>query len=118
MGAYESGVQRRIKRRKTLAEFVKVAELSELKPGECKAVEMEDKAIALFNIDGTIFALDNTCLHRGGPLGEGDLAGDVVTCPWHGWQYNVRTGENLQDSSLQVARYEVKVEGNDIKVAV
>lgn len=101
-----------------MAEFVKVCNLSDLKAGECKAVEAGGKAIALFNVDGTIYALDNTCLHQGGPLGEGMLEGDVVTCPWHMWEYNVRTGEKLGESSLKLATYPVEVDGTDIKVAV
>jgi nitrite reductase/ring-hydroxylating ferredoxin subunit len=77
-----------------------------------------EKTIALFNVGGTIFATDNTCLHQGGPLGEGELVGDVVICPWHQWEYNVRTGEIPGNSSAKVATYPVQVEGNDIKVAV
>jgi nitrite reductase/ring-hydroxylating ferredoxin subunit len=69
-------------------------------------------------VGGTIFATDNTCLHQGGPLGEGELVGDVVICPWHQWEYNVRTGEIPGNSSAKVATYPVQVEGNDIKVAV
>ena len=101
-----------------MADFVKVASLSELAAGSCKAVEVGGKAIALFNVEGTVYALDNTCLHRGGPLGEGMLEGDVVTCPWHMWEYNVRTGEKVETPSIKVAQYEVRVEDNDIKVAV
>jgi 3-phenylpropionate/trans-cinnamate dioxygenase ferredoxin component len=101
-----------------MAEFVTVAGLSDLAAGSCKAVEVEGKTIALFNVDGVVFALDNTCLHQGGPLGEGMLEGDVVTCPWHMWEYNVRTGEKVGTPSMKVTRYEVRVEGNDIKVAV
>jgi nitrite reductase (NADH) small subunit len=101
-----------------MAEFVKVATLSELGAGTCKAVEAAGKAIAVFNVDGNVFALDNTCLHRGGPLGEGTLSGDVVTCPWHLWEYNVRTGEKVNSPDMKVATYPVQVEGNDIKVAV
>jgi nitrite reductase (NADH) small subunit len=101
-----------------MAEFVKVASLAELAPGSAKAVEVAGTTIALFNVDGTVFALDNTCLHQGGPLGEGMLEGEVVTCPWHMWEYNVRTGENVEDASLKVKRYDVQVENGDIKVAV
>jgi nitrite reductase (NADH) small subunit len=100
-----------------MAEFVKVASLADLAPGSAKAVEVAGTTIALFNVDGTVFALDNTCLHQGGPLGEGMLEGEVVTCPWHMWEYNVRTGENV-GASLKVKRYEVQVENDDIKVAV
>jgi len=98
--------------------FVKASTLSDLKPGQCKAVEIGGKTIALFNVDGTVYALDNTCLHQGGPLGEGILEKDIVTCPWHMWEYNVRTGEHLGDPPLKVETYPVQVEGNDIKVAV
>ena len=99
-----------------MAEFVKVANLSDLGPGSSMTVEANGKAVALFNVDGTVYALDNTCLHRGGPLGEGFLEGDVVACPWHMWEYNVRTGEKVGDPSLKVATYPVEVEGNDVKV--
>ena len=101
-----------------MAEFVKVASLSDLAPGSALTVEVNGKEIALFNVGGTVYATDNTCLHQGGPLGEGSLEGEVVTCPWHLWEYNVRTGEKLGAGSLRVATYPVKVEGSDIKVAV
>jgi 3-phenylpropionate/trans-cinnamate dioxygenase ferredoxin component len=101
-----------------MAEFVKVANLSELGPGTAKAVDVSGRLIALFNVDGKIYALDNTCLHQGGPLGEGMLEGDVVTCPWHMWEYNVRTGEKVGFPTMKVESFQVQVEGNDIKVAV
>ncbi len=101
-----------------MAEFVKVANLSDLGPGSSMTVDANGKAVALFNVDGAVYALDNTCLHRGGPLGEGFLEGDVVACPWHMWEYNVRTGEKVGDPSLKVATYPVEVEGNDITVQV
>ena len=101
-----------------MAEFVKVASVSELTPGSGKVIEIEGKTIALFNVEGKIYATDNTCLHQGGPLGEGQLMGEVVICPWHQWEYNVRTGENVEDNSHKVATYPVQVEGGEIKVAV
>lgn len=101
-----------------MAQFVKVASVSELAPGSAKAVEVNGKAVALFNVGGTIYATDGTCLHQGGPLGEGDLTGEVVVCPWHQWEYNVRTGEAVGDSALKVATYAVQVDGSDIKVEV
>ncbi len=98
--------------------FVRVAGTGDLKPGECKAVNANGAEIALFNVDGEFFAISNTCLHRGGPLGEGMLEGDVVTCPWHGWRYNVKTGTNAMIPTAKVANYQVKVEGSDVMVAV
>jgi 3-phenylpropionate/trans-cinnamate dioxygenase ferredoxin component len=101
-----------------MADFVKVSSSSELPEGQGKVVQAGGKAIAIFNVGGTIYALDNTCLHRGGPLGEGMLEGGVVTCPWHMWEYDVRTGEKVGAPTVKVATYPVQVEGNDIKVAV
>lgn len=101
-----------------MAEFVKVASLSDLAPGSAMVAEVNGKQIALFNVGGTVYATDNTCLHQGGPLGEGSLEGEIVTCPWHLWQYNVRTGEKVGAGDLRVATYLVEVEGTDIKVAV
>jgi nitrite reductase/ring-hydroxylating ferredoxin subunit len=101
-----------------MANFIRVAALTDLPAGSCMTVQANGKAVALYNVEGTVFATDNTCLHRGGPLGDGQLEGDVVTCPWHMWQYNVRTGENVMNPSVKVATYEVKVENGEIKVAV
>lgn len=101
-----------------MAEYIKVASVSELSVGSSKTVEVNGKAIALFNVGGKIYALDNTCLHQGGPLGEGLLDGEVVTCPWHFWEFNVRTGEKVGEPSLRVATYPVQVDGDDIKVAL
>jgi nitrite reductase/ring-hydroxylating ferredoxin subunit len=78
--------------------------------------EINGKTLAVFNVDGAYHVIDNTCLHRGGPLGEGDLEGDVVTCPWHGWQFNVKTGACVNNPAAKIASYEVKVEGEDIRV--
>lgn len=74
--------------------------------------------IALFNVRGKIYATSNTCLHQGGPLGEGILDGEVVTCPWHMWEYNVCTGELAGNSSVKLATYPVEVDGADIKVGI
>ncbi|HUX09071.1 MAG TPA: Rieske 2Fe-2S domain-containing protein [Terriglobia bacterium] len=101
-----------------MAEFVKVANLSELAAGVAKAVEVNGKSIALYNVNGTVYATANECLHQGGPLGEGMLEGHVITCPWHMWEYNVCNGENLEDSMLKLETYPVQVEGDDIKVAI
>jgi nitrite reductase/ring-hydroxylating ferredoxin subunit len=97
--------------------FVKVAAVSDVAPGSGKTVDANGKEIALFNVGGTFYAIDNTCTHRQGPLGEGELEGDVVTCPWHGWQFNVANGESLTDDT-RVACFPVKVEAGDILIEV
>jgi 3-phenylpropionate/trans-cinnamate dioxygenase ferredoxin component len=99
-----------------MAQYYKVAKLSEVVEGSAKAVEVAGKTIALFNVEGKIYALDNTCLHHGGPLGEGFVEGDVVTCPWHGWQYKIVSGEFVGNPSFKVAAYPVQVEDGEIRV--
>ena len=98
--------------------FVKVASASDLKPGENKVVNVNGTEVALFNVDGEFFAISNTCPHRGGPLGEGFTENDVVTCPWHGWRFNVKTGISPVMPAAKVQTYQVKLENNDVMVAV
>ena len=98
--------------------FTRVADTADLKPGEGTVVEVAGKTLALFNVDGTFYALDNTCLHRGGPLGEGELEGAVVTCPWHGWRWDVTSGANTNNPAVKVACFPVKVEGSFVLVAI
>jgi nitrite reductase (NADH) small subunit len=99
-----------------MGEFVRVTGTTDVQPGQGIVVEVNGKTLAVFNVDGAFHAIDNTCIHRGGPLGEGDLEGSVVTCPWHGWQYDVTTGACVANPSAKVERYEVQVEGTDVKV--
>lgn len=101
-----------------MTEFVKVASTDEIVPGGCKSVEVSGSRIALFNVAGKFFAMDDTCAHRGGPLGEGALDGTIVTCPWHGWQYDVSSGACQTNPSVQMACYGVRIDGDDIMVAL
>ena len=100
-----------------MPEFVKVAKTSDIPPGEAKAVDIGAKRIAIFNIEGTYHAIDDTCTHRGGPLSEGMVAGNEVTCPWHGAVFDVTTGSVMGlPAPRSVAGYEVRIEGGDIEV--
>ncbi|MCG8603441.1 Rieske 2Fe-2S domain-containing protein [bacterium] len=101
-----------------MAEFVTVAHRDELKPGECKVVEAKDRQIAIHNVDGAYYATDNVCGHKGGPLGDGDLDGKIVTCPWHGWEYDVTTGENTWDPNIKVAIFEVQLKEDEIQIKI
>jgi len=101
-----------------MSDFVDVAKVSDVLNGEGKVVEANGKKIALFNISGEFYAIDNACKHRGGPLGEGYLMGDVVVCPWHAWEYNVKTGECPAAPQIKVDTYEVKVEDGRVKIKV
>ncbi len=90
--------------------FITVSKKTDLEPGTCKSVELRDVGLALFNIDGTVYALDNTCPHAGGPLGEGTLEGTHIACPWHGWKFDVLTGTCLKNpsESWKVTSYEIR----------
>ena len=99
-----------------MASFVKVATRSDVPEGSGKLIEAAGKKIALFNAGGKFYAIGNDCKHRGGPLAEGDLNGTQVTCPWHGWEYDITTGQSLDDSNVTVGCFQVKIEGEDILV--
>lgn len=101
-----------------MPEFVRVAAVDEVPPGSGRVVQAGNRLLALFNVGGDFYALDNTCLHRGGPVGEGDLEGVVVTCPWHGFQYDVTTGRNVFDPEVGLETFPVRVAGGDVEVAV
>ena len=103
-----------------MAEFIKVASTSDLPSGNAMVVEVNGMPIALFNIGGQFYALDNTCVHRGGPLGEGyvDPRNMTVQCPWHGWVYSVVDGVSPLNPIAKVQKFEVIVEGSDVKVAI
>ena len=100
-----------------MSRSVKIAETSDLSPGGCKAVELEGQTIALFNVGGTFYAINGNCTHVGGPLGEGTLDGEIVTCPWHGAQFNVTTGAVLRPpAGSDEESFPVKIEGSDVLV--
>jgi nitrite reductase/ring-hydroxylating ferredoxin subunit len=101
-----------------VGELVTVARLEDIPPGTALEVSAGDRSLALFNCEGRVYATQGACLHMGGPLGEGRLEGCVVTCPWHGWQYDVRTGENEFDRAIVLETFEVVVEVGDVKVAL
>ena len=101
-----------------MANFVKICKTSDVKVGSGKSIEINGKPVAVFNIEGNFYAINDTCMHRGGPLGEGELDGKTVICPWHGWRYDVTTGANELVPDLPTNRYNVKVEGDDVLVDV
>jgi nitrite reductase/ring-hydroxylating ferredoxin subunit len=99
-----------------MARLVRVAAVTEIPPGTAKEAMADDQVVALFNVDGTFYALDGVCPHAGGPLGEGTLRGTTITCPWHGWQFDVTNGENCLNRKMAHKSFPVKVEGNDVLV--
>jgi nitrite reductase (NADH) small subunit len=96
----------------------KVAQVADLGDGQAKVVELAGRSIALFNVGGRFYAIDNLCPHRGGPLGEGDMDGPIVVCPWHGWRWDVTTGANANNPAVRVSCYPVTVEQGAVFVAL
>jgi len=102
-----------------MGELIKVSTLTDLAPGTCRQVDAGGRPVALFNVNGMMYAIHGTCTHRGGPLGEGELDGSVVTCPWHGAQFDVTSGQVVgPPAERSVHAYRVVVEDEDIKVDI
>src|SRR5262245_36787752 len=97
---------------------VKIASVSDVPEGEGRAFEVGSRSVAVFNVDGRFYAIDNECPHRGGPLGEGDLIGTVVSCPWHAWRWDVTTGANVNNPAVKIACIPVVVADGDILLEV
>ena len=98
--------------------LVTVARAEDVPAGTVTTVVAGDEPIALARVGGDFYATQSACPHLQGPLGEGWLEGCVLTCPWHGWQFDLRTGENVFDLAIRLRRYEVHVEDGEVKVAV
>jgi 3-phenylpropionate/trans-cinnamate dioxygenase ferredoxin subunit len=100
-----------------MATFFKIATANELAPGQAKRVEAQGKRLALFNLDGRYYAIEDTCTHRGGPLSEGEIEGDVVICPWHGAKFRIASGEVLAPPARTgVASFPIRLNGSDVEV--
>ena len=97
-------------------DFVSVGSVDDFPFGHGRQVVVGRRQIAIFRLDAGFFAIDNLCLHKAGPLCEGQIDNDVVTCPWHGWSYEIKTGTLVQDPRVGVSRHEVKVEGDAVSV--
>jgi nitrite reductase (NADH) small subunit len=99
-----------------IGNFIKLASQSDLPAlNQAKEFPCGDKLICVANVNGEIHAMENTCLHRGGPLGQGVVEGGKVICPWHGWAWNPKTGE-AGPPGAKVAVYPVKIEGGDVLI--
>ena len=94
---------------------VKIGTISDVKSGESKLISIKEKALALFNIDGKFFVIDNTCLHKAGSLAQGKVDGCFVTCPLHGWRYDITDGKCvLPGANLRLNSYKVSIKEKDI----
>jgi len=96
--------------------LLRATKTSEIAPGQIREFQLDGHTVAIANLGGTFYAIDNTCLHRGGPLGQGVLDGQKVTCPWHGWQFDVTSGKAVLNPAVGVACYRIEVHGDDLFV--
>ncbi len=94
----------------------RLVNVEECPPGQCVEKIVGEQIVALFNVGGDFHALDGICPHQGGPLGQGALKGCVVTCPWHGWQFDVRTGKHAFNANISQPRFETKTEAGAVWV--
>jgi nitrite reductase/ring-hydroxylating ferredoxin subunit len=101
-----------------MADFVEVATLDQLAPGQGMTVTVRSVPVALFNVDGTVYALHDACLHAGVSLGAGELRGHMVRCRAHGWRYDVTTGHTIHEPGYGVTCYPVQVVEGAILVDV
>lgn len=103
-----------------MTESITAGQVNDLQPGKIHKIEHGKQVIALVNIDGEFYAVDGVCGHAGGPLCRGEVIDDemVITCPWHGWEYDLRSGECLMDPSLSQKTYPVSVEDGTVRIAV
>ena len=99
-----------------MSDYVSVGRIGDFNSGEGKMVTVNGRHVALFRLGDEFHAIDNLCLHKAGPLCEGFIDNDVVTCPWHGWSYEIRTGTLVQDPRVGVSKHEVRVEGDQVSV--
>jgi|SRR3989338_9390644 len=98
--------------------FVEVCSLEELKTDRKKAVNIGKDTIALFYLDGKVYAINGICAHKGGPLCEGQFDDQEIICPWHGFMYNVKTGICLNHPGFSVRKFKTKVDGEKVFVEV
>ncbi len=100
-----------------MLQFIKFTTTAELPAeGEAKEFTVGNRVICVANIGGTYSAMDNVCIHRGGPLGQGVIMDGKLICPWHGWRYDVTTGVPMENPKLKVDVYRLKIEGDDVLI--
>ena len=101
-----------------MAEFHTVCRVSDLADGEGKTVEVGNKLIAVFHVDGQFYAIDDTCPHMGASLSGGYVENGVVTCPWHAWRFRLADGAWADNPRLTIGCYPVRVQGDAVQVQV
>lgn len=100
-----------------MADFITVCRETDITPNAARRFIVNGKEIALYHLAGKFYATQQACLHRNGPLAEGEINGCSVTCPWHGWEYDIPTGEHRSNRAAKLATYAVQVENGEVQVA-
>ena len=95
-----------------------VPEAKDLAPGKGLTVAVGERRVAVFNLAGKLYAIDDTCPHVGAPLGGGWVDGERVACPMHGWEFDIKTGKGLTVPGCSVAKYEVREEEGEIQISI
>lgn len=99
--------------------FYRITTVTDVPPGSARKFEIAGRCIAVFNVDGCFYAIDDECTHEGGPLSEGAVESGCVTCPWHGAEFDLQTGKALTPPAVEDVRsYKVVVSGDDVSVEV
>ncbi len=98
--------------------WIKAGKFSDIEEGKSQIVNAENKEIAIFKIEGKVYAIENTCPHRGGPLAEGYVEGTEVTCPWHAWAFDLKTGACQSAPEFKQPVFKIKIENNEILIEV
>ena len=99
-----------------MSRWIKIADVDDCPPGAARELVVEDRIVALFHAEGEFYALDGVCPHQGGPLGKGQLTGCVLTCPWHGWQFDVRSGQHQFSKNVVQPSFAVRVAEGEVFV--
>lgn len=99
-----------------MARWFALCNTNDCGPGTAREFVAEDRIVALYNVDGAFHALDGVCPHQGGPLGQGGLNGCIVTCPWHGWQFDVRNGQHQLNRTYRHPGFTVKIVGEQVLI--
>ncbi len=99
-------------------EFLDACSLDQISPGTSRALRLGGRDIALFNVEGAIHAIENSCAHQGAALSGGKLCGRIVSCPAHGWRFDVTTGALVVAPSFTIPKFPVKVVDGRVSVAV
>lgn len=102
----------------SVQQWVEAARVSDIPPGKCRTVQVGNQTVVLIQVNGEFYALDNCCPHNGGPIGRGEVVGDTVICPYHRWEFDVRTGKAKVITGYRIRTYPVKQEGDVLYVAL